>query len=360
MSDRVNDLLPGIDYRSEGVTDSEKYLKRLCEHTFLRLWSYPGIHRNQSSGGGVNNGKEVCDLLVVFDQHIIIFSDKYCEFPNSGNLDLDWSRWVKRTVIKSADQLYGAERWIRTFPNRLFLDRYCSQPLPIPLPNITDIKFHRILVAHGAAERCRKELGGSGSLMIHTDIIGDMHLRKIEDGGMPFAIGQINPQKGFIHVLDDFTINVLLKKLDTVSDFVSYLEKKEALVHSGIELIIPGEEDLLGFYLKRINEQNEHDFIWDKDYKWILLEEGFWEDFLKSPQYRYQLEANRISYAWDALIEHFSLHAMKGTQYFPNPHGVQVAEKVMRFFAREDRTRRRMLSRSLSEIMKKIPRNDGC
>jgi hypothetical protein len=306
VSDQTNDGLPGTGYRSEGVTVSEKYLKHLCEHTFLRLWSYPGIYRDQSSGGGANDGKEVCDLLVVFGKHIIIFSDKNCEFPDTGELDLDWMRWVKRAVLKSANQLYGAERWIKTFPNRLFVDRGCSQPVPISLPDVTNANFHRIVVAHGAAERCRKELGGSGSLMIHTDIIGDMHLRKMEDGGLPFAIGQINPQKGYIHVLDDFTVNILLKTLDTVSDFVSYLEKKEDLILSGVEVLIPGEEDLLGFYFKNLNEKKEHDFILDKDINWVLLEEGFWEDFLKSPQYRYQLEANRVSYAWDALIENFS------------------------------------------------------
>jgi hypothetical protein len=355
VSDQTNDGLPGIDYRSEGVTDSEKYLKRLCEHTFLRLWSYPGIYRDQSSGGGAKNGKEVCDLLVVFDQHIIIFSDKKCEFPNTGDLDLDWSRWVKRAVLKSADQLYGAERWIKAFPNRLFLDSGCSQPLLIPLPNVTTAKFHRILVAHGASKRCKKELGGSGSLMIHTDVIGDMHLRK-EEGGYPFVIGQIDPQKGYIHVLDDFTVDILLKTLDTISDFVSYIEKKETLILSGLLLAIAGEEDLLAVYLRKLNKQEEHDFIFDEEYNAIAIDEGFWEDFLKSPQYRYQREANRVSYAWDDLIEQFSTHAMQGTQYLPNPYGILGTEKTMRFLARENRTRRRMLARSLFEIMAKNPK----
>ena len=78
MSRQINNGLPRIGHRSEGVTDSEKYLNRLCVHTFLRLWSYPGIYRDQSSGGGATNGKEVCDLLVVFDEHAIVFSDKNC------------------------------------------------------------------------------------------------------------------------------------------------------------------------------------------------------------------------------------------------------------------------------------------
>ena len=357
MSEQANDDLSGNGYRSEGVTPSEKYLIQLCEKTFLRLWSFPGIYRNQFTGGRVNNGKEVCDLLVVFDQHIIIFSDKNCVFPNTGDLDLDWKRWVKRTILKSADQLYGAERWIKTYPNRLFLDRSCSQLLPISLPRTSETKFHRILVAHGAAERCRNELGGSGSLMIHSDIIGDKHLLKVEDGGVPFAIGQIDPKKGFIHVLDDFTMNVLLRTLDTISDFVSYLEKKENLFQSGVMLAIAGEEDLLGYYFNKLNDQGDHDFIFDRDYNAIAISEGFWEDFLKSPQYKYQLEANQVSYSWDSLIEQFSTHSMQGTQYFANPHGVRGTERIMRFLAREPRTRRRMLTSSLFEIIKKNQKN---
>jgi hypothetical protein len=60
-------------------------------------------------------GKELCDLLVVFEDTIIIFSDKDCVFPNTGDLNIDWPRWFKHAVLKSAKQVWGAERWIRSF-----------------------------------------------------------------------------------------------------------------------------------------------------------------------------------------------------------------------------------------------------
>ena len=71
--------------RADGVTNAERYLKRLCDKTFLSLWSYPSIYRDQGRAGK-GDGKELCDLLVVFDNDIIIFSDKLCEFLRSGNL----------------------------------------------------------------------------------------------------------------------------------------------------------------------------------------------------------------------------------------------------------------------------------
>ena len=60
--------------RADGITDSERYLKKLCERTFLSLWSYPNVYRDQG-GAAKGDGKEVCDLLVVFENHIIMFSD---------------------------------------------------------------------------------------------------------------------------------------------------------------------------------------------------------------------------------------------------------------------------------------------
>jgi hypothetical protein len=81
------------------------------------------VFRDQGRSNGKGDGKEVCDLLVVFENHVIIFSDKQCSFFDSGDLQVEWRRWYKRAILKSAQQVWGAERWIREFPSRLFLDK---------------------------------------------------------------------------------------------------------------------------------------------------------------------------------------------------------------------------------------------
>jgi len=144
--------------RSSGLTPSERYLRSLCDRSFLTLWSYPNLYKAP--------GQELCDLLVVFGHHVIIFSDKSCDFPNTGNLKLDWSRWYRRSIKKSADQVFGAERWIRSHPDRIFTDSRCTQRFPLDLPPRDQVSFHRLVVALGAAERSRAHLGGSGSLML--------------------------------------------------------------------------------------------------------------------------------------------------------------------------------------------------
>jgi hypothetical protein len=81
--------------RSEGVTPSEKYLKKLCDRSLLSLWSYPGIFRDQGRPSGKGDGKEVADVLVVFENNVIIFSDKHIHFEKTEKIEVAWGRWFR-------------------------------------------------------------------------------------------------------------------------------------------------------------------------------------------------------------------------------------------------------------------------
>ena len=340
--------------RSDGITPSEKYLKELCDRAFLSLWSYSGIYTDQKQGGK-GDGKELCDLLVVFEGHIIIFSDKHIKFHDSAKIELDWSRWYRKAVKKSAEQIFGAERWIRLFPNRLFIDRGCTQPFPIQLPDLSEIKFHRIVIAHGVAEKCKTFFGGgSGSLIIDNTVKGDAHY---QENCMPFVIGQVEPDRGYVHIFDDVTLDIILQTLDTLTDFVNYLVKKERfLSNPNLSVRVTGEEDLLAYYFQRLDSKGEHDFVLPKnDINGLTISEGFWENFVNSPERKSQIAADRISYSWDALIETFNKHILEDTQHYAFPRGVNNQEKPIKFLAKENRTRRRMLAKSLHEILAKTP-----
>ena len=221
----------------QGITEAERYLAGLCRRSFLSLWSYPNVVRDDFVPG-TRTGREVCDLLVVFENRILIFSDKDCQVPTTGDLELDWSRWFRDAVLKSAKQAHGAESWIRRNPHRVFLDDACTMPLPAALRITTDTRFHLILVAHKVAERCHKELGGSGSLILRSDLKGNAA------HSIPFTVGDIDPSKSFAHILDDTSLDVLMRELDTISDFVAYLDKKEEFFRSGRDFFCAGEEEL--------------------------------------------------------------------------------------------------------------------
>jgi SEC-C motif len=336
-----------------GITASERYLGELCKRSFLSLWSYPGIYRDQGRSGSKGDGKEVCDLLVVFENHIIIFSDKHCQFPNTGDVQRDWGRWYKRAIRESAKQVWGAERWIKQFPASLFLDRGCTVPFPISLPDPSHAIFHRIVVAHDASRRFRELFGGSGSLMLVSDVVGDAHF------DMPFMVGQVDAAKGYVHVLDDTALEIVMSSLDTITDFTAYLTTKERFLTGKITVAAAGEEELLAVYLRKVNAAGEHDFVIDGDYDRVVFDEGMWKAFQERPERKAQLESDRISYAWDDLIEKFTFHFMTGTQYFTSGKQMREQEIMFRFLAREPRIRRRVLSESLHEVLERSIYSEG-
>jgi hypothetical protein len=338
--------------RRDGINDAERYLKQLCDQSFLSLWSYSGVCRDQIFAKNSTEGREVCDLLVVFENHIIIFSDKNCAYSMEGDREVNWRRWFRQAIEQSAKQVWGAERWIKDHPKRLFLDLACRQPFPISLPDPATATFHRILVAHGISKPCIEAFGGSGSLMIAPRVVGSMHT---QNGCQPFTIGQINPKKGYVHVFDDTTLDVVMQTLDTITDFVMYLTKKERFIQSEQLVWAAGEDDLLAYYLSDINNSGEHDFIVPNNANSIVVPEGLWAEFVRNPRRLAQLEENEVSYMWDMLIERFTEHILARTQYYSSHGNIKQSERSMRFLAREPRTRRRMLAHSLLDLLETRP-----
>ena len=344
--------------KSSGTTPSERYLAHLCKGTFLNLWSYPNLFRDQKRHKGRGDGGELCDLLVVHGNDIIIFSDRSCEFPDTGNLHLDWCRWFRRSILNSAKQVHGAERWLRQYPDRLFLDRKCTQKFPLSLPAAQDLHFHRIVVALNAGDRCRREFHGNGGLKIVPSIVGKSHVDPQDAQFEPFAVGQVDPKRGLIHVFDDSTLDIMLRELDTVSDFLGYLKRKEALVSSGRLAEASEESDLLAVYLTQTDDRAKHCFPLPPDNSQLVVGAGVWNSLAQNPRYIAKKHADKISYAWDEIIEEVSGHAVNGTTVYDSAPLADV-EPVLRLMASESRVARRCLSDALRGILKDTPKREG-
>lgn len=320
--------------KSVGTTDSERYLNNLCESSFLSLWSYSNPYKEQ--------GKELCDLLVVFNNHIIVFSDKSATVP-VPTTDLVWDRWKRNILKKGIEQAWGAERWIREHPQKVFLDSKCSVPFPFNIPSGSDLQVHLVVTVHGISKACAQTMGGSGSLMITND----------SDFNIPFSLTCTDPQRTFVHVFDDTTLGIILRELDTIPDFLAYLSAKERLLSSDKRIMAAGEEELLGYYLTRVDANGEHDFIIEDEADKIAFTEGIWNGIAKNPQYQAKKEADKISYAWDRLIEVFSKHALAGTQYHVTSGGFKDTEKILGFLAVTSRLQRRFLGTVLIDFIEK-------
>src|ERR1700730_17909717 len=107
---------------SQGLNPSERVLAQLCRRSFLSLWTYPNLHTDEGFKGETGSAKEFVDVLLVFGDDVILFSDKHVTFNEGKPIEVAWPRWYKRAVLHSAHQLYGALNWLRRFPDRIFLD----------------------------------------------------------------------------------------------------------------------------------------------------------------------------------------------------------------------------------------------
>ncbi len=335
--------------KSDGTTNTERILYKLCKSTFLSIWSHANVYRDEfHAASGKGDGKEVCDVLIVCGNHVVIFSDKSCTFADTANVDVAWKRWYRRAILKSVDQLIGAHGWILSHPDRVYLDKSCQRKLPGGITVNSDTKFHLVVVASGANGACRTILGGNGGLRICPSIRGNDHF---SDNARPFEIGDILPSGQFIHVLDEVSLSAVLKERDTVLDFVQYLTRKEVFIRSDALKLAASELDLLACYMSHVENDGGHGFPAVPPGAQLELLPGYWSDHVRNPQVLRKRDADSISYEWDRLIEHFTHHTQAGTAIAGNVPSIDVAETPLRIMAMETRTNRRGLARAWLDLI---------
>ena len=345
--------------KSEGSTDSERYLAKLADRSFLNLWSYSSPYRDQKQGGK-GNGKELCDLLVVCGEHIIIFSEKMIVWPR-GNIKTAWRRWAKRAIRDSAKQTKGAERWVSEFPERLFLDRDCLVPFPIDLPPQEDRQVHRVVVANGSAKACQAYApSSSGSLIIRPSVVGESHWAGQEVDLEAFVIGDVDPDGSFVHVFNEAALDIVMTELDTITDFTDYLAKKASFVRSGQLTEAHGEENLLAYYAIRINEDGDHDFVVETGKGPLTIDRQQYARYTRDPRYLAKKSADEVSILWDRFIEAFTNHMLDGTSITLDSHEFDLRKNELgvRHMALVPRFIRRSYSEAIAGALQKGKHTD--
>ena len=329
------------------VNQSEKYLESLCRTTFLGLWCHSNLYRNQK-WGSKKEGKELCDQTIIFGNHVILFSDKSIKFSKTININNAWNRWFKKAIISSARQLNGAVRWIQNFSEEVYEDSQCSIPLHIPFPDNNSIIFHRIAVARGASAPCAERYGGPGSLIIQPSLIDRDHYC-VQSDENAFKVGIVGGKERFVHIFDDYAIEIVLKNVNTIKDFIRYLEQRKKLLLSHNSMIVEGEEELMGLYLQRLDNFGRHYFD-IPEYQQIGIGGGIWRSWQSHPDRIVQQRADGISYIWDKLIEHFSKHLQDDTLVYGGGSGFSRSEKSLRIMASTSRFERRSLAKSIVAV----------
>ncbi|MBJ8496360.1 hypothetical protein MID07_07210 [Acinetobacter seifertii] len=345
--------------KSATFNESEKLLAKLGDKAFLSLWSFANVYTDEGlkideKGQRKGQGEELCDLLVVFGNHVLIFSDKgQIEYRPTDDIKVGWRRWVERAFLKSAYSTYKAEKWIKQMPHRIFLDKECTEKFPIAIPDKDVIRVHRIAVTRGITEHSKKYYEDkSGTLLIRPDIIGKDHLDN------PFMIGTADSKKGYVHFFDEESIDKVFEELDTIKDFTDYLSQKEELINSGMLLVAPGEDELLGYYLSsRENEEyiSAPKFIIPKERKdeILVVQPGFYEGHKKTKEYKLLKEIGRVSYFWDRCIELMGGAAFTGKWHETNGKNYDEEITVLKYMASESRMARATLSDAFLDIRRK-------
>ena len=97
--------------------------------------------------------------------------------------------------------------------------------------------------------------GGDGGLCINSRIIGKMHT---DEKCEPFYIGKVlDIPDNFIHVFDDASYANVLSELDTIQDFLMYLDARQELLLTK-EVLAESENDILAHHMKGVIKGNPY------------------------------------------------------------------------------------------------------
>jgi hypothetical protein len=280
---------------------TEKVVFNLCNKSFLSLWTYANPRRNK-------NKKELCDVLAICEPHILIFSVKKSTFDTKGDENKALKRWSRKAIHNSVKQIYGAERNLTKTQYVTRSDG--TEGLSIPAPNVRII--HRISVS----------LGGKGAIPIPSGDFG----------------------KGFVHVWDEIFLGVVMKELDTISDFVGYLQAKEIFAMKNPGLMVEGgEENILAVFIHSGRK-------FPIETPPPIITGNLWDKLDENEQFKLRNEANRESYLWDQLLEYLSRQVLEDRMEFGGT--LNDNERVLRYMARESRFARRILSTTFEEFLR--------
>ena len=298
--------------------EGESFVNELAYNSFLKFWCYPGPK--------FENGdkKEICDLLILFNSVVIVISVKNYEFKGNH------FRYFNNTVEKAVKQIHGACRTL--FGNSDVQIKHPNKALET-FPREQIQKVFRIIVNLGEGEKF-------------------------------YHFNKTTKNDDYITLFDKSSFKTIINELDTIPDFIDYLEKREKIFKGKTTIILPGEEfdfpietqkeffslseditasdfifisgtekDLLAHFFK--NTRNFPDILNGNSNGYYLMIDGDWDIFTSNEKVKKKDEADRVSYFIDEFVKNELLINM-------NPMRENLAKALLSF----DRLTRRTISKS--------------
>lgn len=316
------------------LNQSEERLSALARKTFLSMWSYENPFYEQ--------GKELCDVLVIFGDDVMVISDKLNAFGTHPDNRINWNRWYKKAVAGSVRQLCGARNHIRRAPNEIYTNAQVSSLLPLRLPPVDRMRIHLIAVANGCHDACFLASGRS-SLRIDT---------RQRDGSEAFSVGTATDDGDFVHVISTPALDAIFHCFDTARDFIDYLErKKEALLRE--DWVIEGEENLVAAYM--MSQPGNRPFSiplsrFPVESGVRRVRAGDWSVYLDSSAQEYRQQSRKLSNIIDQLIEDVAEEYAHERMVIGQDQSISYHEQGFRLLASESRLGRQLLGEAFYGI----------
>lgn len=309
----------------------EDAVNYVATNTFLKYWCYP----NPKDENG--NGKEICDLLVLFKDKALIISVKNYKFNG------DHEKYFRLTLKKAVAQVSGAERKLFELDGQIIFNHEIRDKHTFDPKQYTTI--HRIIVN------------------LSTEI-------------QFYPGAQKSKKRKIVHVFNWFAFNQVLNELNTISDFFQYLKEREkiceirdlyllcatendwnsdtsnqffrylpevfgknspppTLLFSGTEL------DLLAVYLSNVRQFDPA--FYDLKFNLALFElDGYWKKYLERKVVQNKKREEEISYFWDEIVKREVL-------YYEDELRIKIASELLAL----DRYQRRLIGNEFWEFIQK-------
>jgi hypothetical protein len=302
----------------------EEFVNELTHNSFLKFWCYPGPKYENG------NKKEICDLLILFNSITIIISVKNYEFKGNH------FRYFNNTIKKAVNQLCGAQRVL--FSNSEVKIKHPDKDIET-FPKDEIKKIFRLVINLG-------------------------------DGVKFYPFNQITKNNDYVTLFDKDSFENIINELDTIPDFIDYLEKRESLFKNKLTLILPAgehdfpietqkeffqftknintdfimisgsEKDLLAHFFK--NQRNFPNVLNGDSNSYYLIIDGDWDEFKATQKAKNKEKADKISYFIEGFVKNELLINI-------DPAREKLAKALLSF----DRLTRRTISKNYFDFHNK-------
>lgn len=283
-----------VNVFNEKGSAAETLIADLCGDTFFQDFCF----KNPYVGTGKDR-KELCDVLVMLGDTAIVWQIKNIKLGEDGH-------FKQSDIDKAIIQCRGAKRKLGSLGK-------------IELTNIA-----------GKAKT------------IDTGSIKNIYLIAAIEGGLAeFGAFYAKDKKGDVHIFFERFTRFATKHLNTVTDFVRYLQNKERFLTGKGVTITGGEEEMLALY---INNNRTFGNLEGAEATYVLMDmEGAAEELEEDEGYKAKQEADEHwGKAWDLLIQ-------KKSAGLPHEGDTSLPEDRDKFLAKmmnHDRFERRVLGKA--------------